>query len=429
LCYEEQVITADAVSIPAVQLPASADAVVIGAGMVGAATAAWLTATGRRVCVIDRAGPLGGTSASGEGNILVSDKLPGPELSLALRSTQLWLELADQAAGAIEFERKGGVVVATSQPQLDALARLSDGQRAAGVEATALDPAGLREAEPHLAPGLPGGAFYPQDCQVQPMRAAMAYLARAAATGLLTVTRAEVTGLLPRHGAAHLVTDRGQVATPVVVNAAGPWGGEVARRLGSFLPVRPRRGHILVTEPLPVLVRHKVYESDYVGAVASDGGLACSAVVEATASGTVLIGSSRDFGGLPSGGFPAHEALPGGRGRPAPPDQAVLAEMARRAIALFPFLRGVRAIRAYAGYRPACADHLPVIGPDTLVAGLYHATGHEGAGIGLAPATAELLTALIEHAPPPVDPAPFSPGRFSAGHTEAQQTTGGHDDR
>jgi D-hydroxyproline dehydrogenase subunit beta len=398
--------------IPAAQLPASADAVVIGAGMVGAAAAAWLAATGRRVCVIDRTGPLGGTSASGEGNILLSDKLPGPELSLALRSTQLWLDLAEQAAGDIEFERKGGVVVAASQPQLDALAGLAEDQRAAGVQATALDQAGLREAEPQLAPGLPGGAFYPQDCQVQPMRAAMACLSRAAATGRLTVTRAEATGLLTRHGAPHLVTDRGRVAAPVVVNAAGPWGGEVARRLGSFLPVRPRRGHILVTEPLPVLVRHKVYESDYVGAVASDGGLACSAVVEATVSGTVLIGSSRDFGGR----------LPGARGRPVPPDQAVLAEMARRAIALFPFLREVRAIRAYTGYRPACADHLPVIGPDPLVAGLYHATGHEGAGIGLAPATAELLTALIDHAPPPVDPAPFSPGRFHAQGTRAQQT-------
>jgi len=275
VCYQERVI-ADApqpvAPIPAAQLPASADAVVIGAGMVGAAVAAWLAATGRRVCVIDRTGPLGGTSASGEGNILLSDKLPGPELSLALRSTQLWLDLAEQAGDAVEFERKGGVVVAASQPQLDALAGLAEDQRAAGVQATALDAAALREAEPQLAPGLPGGAFYPQDCQVQPMRAAMACLSRAAATGRLTVTRAEATGLLPRHGAAHLVTDRGQVAAPVVVNAAGPWGGEVARRLGSFLPVRPRRGHILVTEPLPVLVKHKVYESDYVGAVASDGG-------------------------------------------------------------------------------------------------------------------------------------------------------------
>ena len=161
----------------------------------------------------------------------------------------------------------------------------------------------------------------------------------------------------------------------------------MARRLGSDLPVRPRRGHILVTEPLPPAIRHKVYECDYVAAVGSDDdALACSAVVESTASGTVLIGSSRDFGG----------ALPGTGQRPVPPDAGVLAAMARRAIALFPFLHRVRAIRAYTGYRPACRDHLPVIGADPLVAGLYHATGHEGAGIGLAPATAELLAGIID---------------------------------
>ncbi|HEY2576219.1 MAG TPA: FAD-binding oxidoreductase, partial [Streptosporangiaceae bacterium] len=102
--------------------------------------------------------------------------------------------------------------------------------------------------------------------------------------------------------------------------------------------------------------------------------------------------------------------------RPPPPEARVLAEIARRAISLFPLLRQARVIRAYTGYRPACADHLPVIGPDPSVPGLYHATGHEGAGIGLAPATAELLTALIDATPTRVDPAPFSPARFRGGH-------------
>jgi glycine/D-amino acid oxidase-like deaminating enzyme len=387
-------------------MPATADAVIIGAGMIGAATAAFLAATGRTVCVIDRAGPLGGTTAAGEGNILVSDHLPGPDLSLALRSLALWQEFAARHGGEFEFERKGGVVVARDPGQLAALAEQAGAQRAAGAEVTSLDEAGLRDAEPRLAPGLAGGAFYPQDCQVQPMRAAMAWLAQAGRHGRLSVSRAEATGLEPAAGAApRLVTGRGAISAPVVINAAGPWGGEVARRLGSDLPVRPRRGHILVTEPLPPVIRHKVYEADYVAAVASDDdALACSAVVEATASGTVLIGSSRDFGGLP-----------GAPGRPGPPpDPAVLAEIARRAVALFPFLRRVRAIRAYTGYRPACRDHLPVIGADSSVPGLYHATGHEGAGIGLAPATAELLTAIIDGTPAPVDPAPFSPGRFAA---------------
>ena len=385
---------------------------VVGAGMVGAAVAAHLAATGRRVCVVDRTGPLGGTTAAGEGNILVSDKLPGPELALALRSIALWHAFAaapgdgagPQDRADIEFEPKGGIVVAHDPAQLAALHDLARRQQAAGVEVSTLDPAALRDAEPRISGRLAGGVAYPQDAQVQPMRAALAYLARARRHGAW-ITAAEVIARETGSGGATpaVVTSRGRVAAPIMVNAAGPWSGEVARRLGSALPVTPRRGHILVTEPLPPLIRHKVYEADYVGAVASDSaGLECSAVVEGTASGTVLIGSSREFAGFSRA-----------------PDPAALAEMARRAIALFPFLGRVRAIRAYTGFRPASLDHLPVIGPDPAVPGLFHATGHEGAGIGLAPATAELLTALIDGAVPPVDARPFAPARFGpagAGH-------------
>ena len=398
-------------------LPGSADVVVIGAGMVGAATAAALAATGRRVLVVDRSGPLGGTTAAGEGNILVSDKLPGPELDLALRSVALWQELAAEASevdGAIEgrtvsgvsgfgfeFESKGGVVVAHDEAQLAALLALGERQRAAGVEVTALDPDKLREAEPRIAPGLAGGAFYSQDSQVQPMKAALALLERARRSGARVAGESDVLALDrgPDGALAGLVTSRGRVAAPVVVNAAGPWSGEVAGRLGTSVPVRPRRGRILVTEPLPAaVIRHKVYEADYVGAVVSDSAaLQCSAVVEGTASGTVLIGSSRD-----------------GAGFSTAPDPAALAEMARRAVGLFPFLAGVRALRSYTGFRPASPDHLPVIGADAKVPGLFHATGHEGAGIGLAPATAELITALVTGTAPPVDPVPFAPGRFVA---------------
>jgi D-hydroxyproline dehydrogenase subunit beta len=381
-------------------LPATADAIVIGAGIVGAAVAARLSAGGRTVCVIDRSSPLGGTSAAGEGNILVSDKLPGPELALALRSDRLWREFAAAHGSEFEFEAKGGVVVAHDQAQLDTLEKLAEQQRAATVQAATLDGPGLRAAEPAISPHLAGGVLYPQDCQVQPMRAVMAYLTEAREHGCTVVAQAAALAAItaPAGVITGVVTNLGVIAAPLVVNAAGPWSAEVASALGSALPVRPRRGRVLVTEPLPPLVRHKVYEADYVGAVASDAeDLACSAVVESTPSGTVLIGSSREFTGF-SGRI----------------EMRVLSEIARRAISVFPFLGRVRAIRAYGGFRPASPDHLPIIGPDAVIPGLYHATGHEGAGVGLAPATAELLGALIDEKVPPVDPAPFAPGRFTA---------------
>ena len=161
------------------------------------------------------------------------------------------------------------------------------------------------------------------------------------------------------------------------------------------MDVRPRRGHIVVTEPLPPLVRHKVYEASYVNTVESDdAALLSAAVVEGTKSGPILLGSSREMVGW---------------------DQRLnvdaIGMIAKRATALFPFLRHVRAIRAYLGFRPASPDHLPIIGADPDVPGLWHATGHEGAGVGLAPGTADLLRALIVGDPPPVEPAPFDPGR------------------
>jgi glycine/D-amino acid oxidase-like deaminating enzyme len=68
-------------------------------------------------------------------------------------------------------------------------------------------------------------------------------------------------------------------------------------------------------------------------------------------------------------------------------------------------------MRAYSGFRSYSPDHLPIIGADPVVANLWHATGHEGAGIGLAPATGELVAQLMTGAPPSVDPGPYRADR------------------
>ena len=369
----------------------------IGAGMVGAACALALASAGCGVCVLDRTGPAAGTTASGEGNILVSDKLPGPEARLALRSIVLWHELAGLAGERFEFESKGGLVVAHDDQQAAALGELAAAQRGDGVQAQFLDQRGLRDAEPHISSSLAGGVLYPQDCQVQPMLAASWLLAEAARLGARLACGADVVAAQVSHGRITAVrTTRGRVAAGAVVNAAGPWSGQVAGLLGGWLPVRPRRGHVLVTEPLPALIRHKVYESDYVTTVMSDSeDPQCSAVVEGTQAGTVLIGSSREFVGFDRC-----------------PSLRVMGTIAARAGAIFPVLARARVLRSYLGFRPASPDHLPVIGPDTTVGGLYHASGHEGAGIGLAPATAEIMVALLAGQSAPADPAPFAPARL-----------------
>lgn len=384
------------------------DVVIVGAGIIGAACARALAAAGLSVTVLDACCAASGTSGQGEGNILVSDKEPGPELVLARRSLALWdrleAELDDELPAAVraalpstEYERKGGLVAATTEASAGPLLAFAREQRSAGVDAR---PVGHDEAlclEPDLTPSVSAAVHYPQDAQVHPVLAVEAMLAAARARGAVTRYGEPVTGAISDHsgGLAGVRTARGAYPAGQVIVAAGPWSGEVAVLLGGALPVRPRRGIVLVTTRMPHRVFHKVYDADYVGAVASgDTALQTSTVVESTAAGTVLVGSSRRQQGFDS-------SL----------DLAAAREIAARAIRVFPFLARAAVMRIYGGFRPFMPDHLPVIGPDPRVPRLWYATGHEGAGIGLSLGTAELLRDLLTGTGPALDPAPFSPAR------------------
>ncbi len=386
--------------------------VIIGAGIIGSAIARILSRRGIEVTVFDRGAVAGGTSSSGEGNLLVSDKGPGAELELAQYSLGLWRALAselEEEVGAhfpsMEFEHKGGVVAAFGSSEAEAQGRFADAQRRAGVDARLLSVDEALALEPNLSSKITSAVYYPEDAQVQPAIATEAFLASARAAGARVLVGTEVLGA-DCDSQGRLVgvrTSKGTIAADDVVVAAGPWSGLVAGVLGGTLAVFPRKGFLLVTSRMPACVFHKVYDADYVGAVGSDDHeLQTSTVIESTASGTVLIGSSRQHVGF-------DEAL----------DVEALRQMAIRAVRLMPVLSGASIMRAYSGFRPFALDHLPVIGPDDQVPGLWYATGHEGAGIGLAPATAELLASLMLGEPSAVETSAFAPNRPSLAGTLA----------
>lgn len=379
--------------------------VIVGAGIVGAAIARSLSQRGVEVVVVDRGRNAGGTSSSGEGNILVSDKAAGAELVLAQYASRLWPDavaaLEDELGPTfppIEFERKGGLVVATSTAGAKPLLDFAAGQRAAGVTATALSEQDALALEPDLNPAITAAVHYPEDAQVQPVTATEALIASARRAGAVFYEGEALVAGIRRAGKLRGIrTSARSIAADAVIVAAGPWSGEVSALLGAPLPVKPRRGMVLVTSRMPYRIFHKVYDGDYVGAVGSNAAaLQTSSVIESTAGGTVLIGSSRQQIGFDS-------RL----------DVNVLRELARKAIGLFPFLEGMSVMRSYGGFRPFMPDHLPVIGTDARIDGLWHATGHEGAGIGLSLASAELLTDLMTEAEPAIDASPFSPSRSS----------------
>ena len=380
--------------------------IIVGAGIIGAACARALASAGWDVTVIDRSTTAGGTSSACEGNLLVSDKGPGHELVLAQYASTLWgttvAQIAEQLGGAfpsIEFDPKGGLVVATTDAGARALLQFAALQRSAGVLAEPISADEARGLEPDLTPGIEAAVFYPEDSQVQPTIATEAFMASAKRFGARLLENTTVTGpILDSAGAlVGVQTTTGELRAAHVLIAAGPWSGEVAALIGVNLPVRPRRGELLVTTRMRHRVFHKVYDADYVGAVGSDdSALQTSSVVESTASGTVLIGSSRQQVGFDAG-----------------LRVDALAEIAGKAIGLFPFLADAAVMRCYGGFRPFMPDHLPVIGEDPRMPGLWHAAGHEGAGIGLSLATAELLRDLMQGTPTQIDATPFSATRAS----------------
>jgi glycine/D-amino acid oxidase-like deaminating enzyme len=383
-------------------MTATADLVVIGAGAVGAACAYFASRAGLSVHVVERGLVAAGTTSACEGNLLVSDKERGPELDLALYSRAVFAHDLAELGSLWEFDAKGGLVVSSTGAGAEALAALTARQRAAGIEVSDVGADAIAGYEPHITPALVAGAFYPQDAQVQPMLMTAHLLRLARDLGATVSTQTEVTGFV-RDGerVTGVRTSTGTISAGAVVNAAGTWAGAVAELARVTVPILPRRGFVLVTEPLPPTIRHKVYAAEYVANVASsEHGLQTSPVIEGTPSGTVLIGSSRE-----RVGFDRTVSLP------------VLARIAAQAVALFPVLSRVKVMRSYLGFRPYCPDHLPVIGHDPRAPGLWHASGHEGAGIGLSVGTAKLLTQAITGAPTDLDLSAFAPERFAPERT------------
>jgi glycine/D-amino acid oxidase-like deaminating enzyme len=405
-----------------------ADVVVIGGGIVGAACAYYLCASGLEVHLVERHFPASGTSRACDGLILLWDKTPGAELALGQASAALWTELTEALDADFEYARNGTILLAEGAESLATGRATAEAMRAAGVRAEVLDRSGLRSLEPNLAPNLAGGVFFPDDAQVDARRATLALLSAAQQEGLTLHANTEVIAIRRttrgNRRVNEVVTNAGEIATSTIVCAAGVWSNDVARLAGTELPIRPRKGHILVTARVPGLIRHPLLEVGYASTVKSDAedgpgrradwftvtardrqdrpwprhmgqDRQVALVAEMTAGGTLLLGSSRQFAG-----FDRSVSL------------AVLQAIATRAVRFLPSLAKVGVIRSYAGLRPWSPDHLPLIGPLAAIPGFYLATGHEGAGIGLAPITGRLIADWIVGTDLPPVAAQVCPDRF-----------------
>jgi len=383
-----------------------ADALIVGAGIVGAACAAELAARGLRVVVFDAHGIGGGATAAGMGHIVAMHDSPA-EFALSRYSRDLWLELAPQLRERDAFSRCGTLWVAEDDEEWQAARVMHDAFAAQGVSSQLLDASALRECEPALVHGMAGGLLIEQDSIVYAPSVAQWLLKISPAAARIDVRPGTRVVAVDAHSVRLENGERVEASYVIVANGIG------ATELVRSLPLQPKKGHLLITDRYPGLIRHEVLELGYIKSAHHATGTSVAFNAQPRPTGQLLIGSSRQFDTTD----PAVE-------------MPVLAQMLQRAARYLPQLPDLNAIRAWTGFRAATPDGLPLIGRygvsaagETIAgdsnAGVWLAVGHEGLGVTTSLATAQLLAAQITGGAATIATDPYLPARFMHGVSHA----------
>ncbi|HWR44736.1 FAD-dependent oxidoreductase [Sporomusa sp.] len=371
------------------------DIVIIGGGVIGAAIAYYLAKQGAKPLLLERFALCSGSSSACDQAVSMQSKNPGISLELALASRAMFPGLSDELANDLEFCECGGMIAIENEQQLAVMQRFVAGQRQNGLTVELLDGAEARRRQPALAPTILASTFSPLDAKINPMKLTYAYAQAAIRLGAKIDCGTEVKAITVRRAKVEgVVTQDRVISTHLVINAAGIWASQVGALAGLNIPIKPRRGQLIVTEAIPGLVRGELWSARYIVAkhnpelirqedpAAAELGVGLSVSVKE--DGKLLIGGTREFSGYDAGTTP----------------QAIAAIL-RHAANVLPALKQVHVIRTFAGLRPYTPDGKPILGPVSGLDGFIMAAGHEGDGIALAPVTgkimAEYLAAGIRH--------------------------------
>jgi D-hydroxyproline dehydrogenase subunit beta len=364
------------------------DVIIAGGGIVGAACAASFACAGLRVALVERDTFGSGATAAGMGHIVVLDDSEA-QFALTRHSQILWSKLAGELRPAAEYEMVGTLWVATDDEEMAEAERKHAWYAHRGVPTRLLSARELADMEPNLRPGLVGALLVPEDAVVYPPLVAMHLARRAEKYGATLILGKSIVKM----AAGEVLLDDGtRMGAPRLVNATGAWSPGIA----PGLPVKKRKGHLVITDRYPGFLRHQLVELGYLKSAHSHTTSSVAFNVQPRKTGQILIGSSRQYG-------EEDTAV----------DQSILAAMLQRASAYMPAISSLHAIRVWTGFRAATPDKLPLIGPSTLDESIWLATGHEGLGITTSLSTASLLTAMFTGQTPEIPAEPYLPERYT----------------
>jgi glycine/D-amino acid oxidase-like deaminating enzyme len=363
---------------------ADTDVAIIGGGIVGMAVACGLVSRGLRVTVFDGDDRDLRASRGNFGLVWVQGKGHGlPDYARWTRnSAGLWpgfAQLLQEETGIdLQLSQQGGLYICLTEGELQQRVRMLEEVRAdLGGEYPfeVLDQAGLRAYEPAVGPEVAGATFGPEDGHVNPLHLLRAQHAFFRARGGRTVNGLTVCGITPREGGFILSADGGRWSAGKIVLAAGLGNLSLGPQVGMPIPVKPNRGQVLICERLPPFLRYPTGH------------------VRQTGEGTIQLGDSKEDVGFNDGTTPE-----------------VMAAIARRAVTMFPLLRGIRVVRAWGALRIMTADGFPVYQESAEWPGAYAVTCHSG--VTLAAAHAGPLAEWVANGTAPPGLASFSGERF-----------------
>jgi glycine oxidase len=374
------------------------DAIFVGCGVIGLASAWRAAHAGARVCVLERDRPAAGATGVAAGMLApVGEASWGEESLLALNQESLrrWPQFATDleadAESAIEFAVRGALHVAVDRDEAEELRRRYELHRSLGLGSEWLRGKDCRALEPGLATAIRGGAHVAGEASVDPPRLAAALLSALEELRVEVRSGAEVIGAERDEEVWRVHTaDGAEDEARVLVLSAGCWSGQADWLPDeSRPPVRPVKGEILTLRgPADEPVCERIVAGERVYMVPrADGRLIVGATVEERGFDTTVT----------AGGV--HELL-------------------REAYRLIPDVAELELVEASAGLRPGTPDNAPLIGW-SATEGLLIATGHYRNGVLQAPITADSVAALLAGEAPPVALEQFSPLRFVGLRTES----------
>lgn len=381
-----------------------AEAVVVGAGALGASVAFHLARAGwRNVVLVDRHDLASQTSPRAAG---LSARLRSSALmtAIAVRGVEKIERFARETGEPMVYHRSGSLKIARTPAHEAQLRDEVALGRTLGVEVDFVSPAEARRLMPFLEDaGVRAITYSPGDVYLEPGQVPRGYARAAERLGATLMPRTAVTGVAVEDGVVRGVeTDGGAIRTPVVVDAAGGWARSVAALAGLRVPMVPTRHQLFITEPIAGVadgqpITRVVDANVYVRPC--DGGLMLGGYEP-----DPLQYDGRD---LPDGGIDA-----------VPLDLGVLRRLAASVAEQFPVFRDAPVRELRGGLPTMTPDDEHVVGPVPGARGFYVAGGCNVGGLSTAPAIGELLAAWITDGAPPIDLSPLSPARFRSGEPD-----------